>query len=102
MLGQRTQRSLPSCPSSTDTASNHAASSLIARLTTTGAQERTAQNIDLAHSSCKAQRTTHRLTGRTKPIVGKRSITANSIASQLVNNGTYRYAIGDGDMARHR
>ena len=61
--------------------------------------EETVQNIDFTHSSRKAWRTINKLTGRSRPPLGERPITANAIASQLVNNGTY--PTGSKDMARH-
>ena len=54
------------------------------------------QNIDFMHLSCKMWRI-HELTGRSRPPLGKHPFTANAIASQLVNNGTY--PAGNKDMA---
>ena len=86
---------------STGNASDLAVSSLITRLDNNRRTrwEETVQNIDFTHSSRKAWRTINKLTGRCRPPLGERSITANAIASQLVNNGTY--PTGNKDMACH-
>ena len=47
----------------------------------------------------KAWRSINKLTGRSRPPLGDRTITANAIASQLVNNGAY--SAGNKDMDRH-
>ena len=80
-------------------ASDLAASSLITRLDNNSRTrwEKTVQNINFTHSSRKAWRTINILTGRSRPPLGERTITANAIASQLVNNGTY--PTGNKDMA---
>ena len=51
-------------------------------------EKRLSQNVNLTHSSCKAWKAKNR-SGRTRPPHGKCSITASSIASQLVHSGTY-------------
>ena len=82
-------------------ASDLAGSSLITRLDNIRHTqwEETVQNIDFTHSSHKVQRTINKLTGRSRPLLGERSIIANAIALQFVNNGTY--PAGNKDIARH-
>ena len=84
---------------STGNASDLAASSLVTRHDNNRRTqwEETVQNINLTHSSRKACRAINKLTGRSRPILGERPITANAIAAQLVNNGTY--LVGNKDLA---
>ena len=72
-------------------ASDLAASSVITRLDYNRRTrwEETVHNVDFTHSSRKGWRTINKLTGRSRPPLGERPITANAIASQLVNNRTY-------------
>ena len=61
--------------------------------------EETVQNLDFTHLNLKTWRTINKLTSRSRPPRGEHPITANAIAPQLVNNGTY--SAGNKDMARH-
>ena len=49
----------------------------------------TVESIDFTYSSRRAWQTVNRLTGRSKPNSGKCPVTANSIASVLVDNGRF-------------
>jgi len=74
------------------TASDRAASSLLSRLQQKKQErlEEAVSSIDFSHSRHKAWRTINKLTGRSGRSSPLCSVSANSIASQLVKNGAHK------------
>ena len=84
------------------TASDRAVSSLLFRLQQKKQErwEEAVNSIDFSHSSCKAWRTINKLTGRSGCSSHQCSVSANSIASQLVKKGTHKTSDCDCESTR--
>ena len=92
MLGQRVRDPLSLLyPRPSGAVSDRAASSLLSCLQRKQERwEEAVHSIDFLHSSRKAWRTINKLTGRSGRSSRACPVSANSIASQLVKNGTYK------------
>jgi len=87
-------------PSTSGLDTDRAASSLLSRLQQKKQErwEEAVNSIDFSHSDCKAWRTIYKLIGRSGRSFNQCLVSAKSIASQLVKNGTHR--TGDRESIR--